>query len=94
MARQKTEAQQSVQPPAEDKRVEDKRTEDKRVLVKTFQMGLPSDLLGSKLTFATSKNLSMEATPLGIIMRSKESRRKILISWANIKAAEFHWDGE
>ncbi len=58
-----------------------------------FQLGLPTDILGSKVTFATSRNLTLEATQLGIVMRSKESRRKIMVSWANVKAAEFEWDG-
>lgn len=65
-----------------------------KVMVLKFQMGLPSDLLGSKLTFTASRNTSLEATPLGIIMRSKESKRKMLVTWANVKAAEFSWDGE
>ncbi len=65
-----------------------------RVVVNKFQMGLPCDLLGSKFSFSASRNLSMEATPLGIIMRSKESRRKIMVPWANVKAAEFAWDGQ
>lgn len=69
-------------------------TKPQKVVVNKFQMGLPCDLLGSKFSFSQSRNLSMEATPLGIIMRSKESKRKIMVPWANVKAAEFQWDGE
>lgn len=65
-----------------------------KVVVTKFQMGLPCDLLGSKFSFSASRNMSMEATPLGIIMRSAGTKRKIMVPWANIKAAEFAWDGE
>lgn len=65
-----------------------------KVPVVRFQMGLPCDLLGSKVSFASSRSTSLEATPLGIIMRSKDSKRKMLVTWANVKAAEFAWDGE
>lgn len=66
----------------------------KPIQVMRFQMGLPCDLLGSKISFSNTRNTSLEATPLGIVMRSKESRRKMLITWANVKAAEFAWDME
>lgn len=65
-----------------------------KVVVNKFQMGIPCDLLGSKFSFSASRNMSMEATPLGIIMRSAGSKRKIMVPWTNIKAAEFVWDGE
>lgn len=65
-----------------------------KVVVTKFQMGLPCDLLGSKFSFSASRNMSMEATPLGIIMRSAGSKRKIMVPWTNVKAAEFAWDGE
>lgn len=65
-----------------------------KVVVTKFQMGLPCDLLGSKFSFSASRNMSMEATPLGIIMRSQGSKRKIMVPWTNVKAAELAWDGE
>ena len=65
-----------------------------KILVNKFQMGLPCDLLGSKFSFSASRNMSMEFTPLGIIMRSAATRRKIFVPWTNIKAAELQWDGE
>lgn len=64
-----------------------------KLKVTKFQMGLPCDLLGSKFSFMASKTMTMEATALGIIMRSA-TKRKIMVPWTNIKAAEFAWDGE
>lgn len=74
--------------------VADDSAKPAKVPVVRFQMGLPCDLLGSKVSFASSRSTSLEATPLGIIMRSKDSKRKMLVTWANVKAAEFAWDGE
>lgn len=65
-----------------------------RVPVVKFQMGLPSDILGSQVTFSNGAKTSLEATALGIVMRSKGNRRKVLVPWANVKAAEFSWDVE
>lgn len=72
----------------------DAENKSKKVPVKAFQIGLSSDLLGSKMSFSASRTLDLEATPLGIVMRSKNSKRKILVGWANIKATEFYWDEE
>lgn len=67
--------------------------EQRKVAVKAFQMGIPSDLLGSKVSFSTTSTTSLEATALGIVMRNK-GKRKVLVPWANVKCAEFAWDGE
>lgn len=61
--------------------------------VVAFQLGMPSDLLGSTVTFAYKKDTVLEATALGVIMWSRKSKRKILVPWANIRATEFVWDG-
>jgi hypothetical protein len=65
-----------------------------RVAVVSFQVGIPSDLLGSRTTFGSNGGKSLEATALGIVMRNKGTRRKVMVPWGNIKAAEFAWDGE
>lgn len=61
--------------------------------VVAFQLGMPSDLLGSTVTFAYKKDTVLEATALGVMMWSRKSKRKILVPWANIRATEFVWDG-
>lgn len=61
-----------------------------KVLCKAFQMVVGVDLIGSKMSMAASKNNELEVTPLGILARSKTSKRHILIPWTNIKGAELY----
>jgi hypothetical protein len=46
------------------------------------------DLIGSKMSMASSKNVEIDVTALGAIARSKASNRTILIPWTNIKGLE------
>lgn len=59
-----------------------------KVLAKAFHMVVGVDLIGSKTSLSTSKNMELEVTPLGIIARSKASKRNVLIPWTNIKGCE------
>lgn len=60
----------------------------KKVLCKAFHMVVGVDLIGSKTSLSTSKNMELEVTPLGIKAYSKNSGRLVLIPWTNIKGAE------
>lgn len=59
-----------------------------KVLCKAFHMVIGVDLIGSKTSLSTSKNMELEVTPLGIKAYSKSSKRLVLIPWTNIKGAE------
>lgn len=67
--------------------------EARKVAVKSFQLGVPSDLLGSVVSFRAGAKTKLEATALGIVMRNAQ-KRKVLVPWGNVKCAEFVWDGE
>lgn len=62
--------------------------EPKKILAKAFHMVVGVDLIGAKTSLATSKNMELEVTPLGIKAYSKSSKRTVLIPWTNIKGAE------
>lgn len=55
---------------------------------KVFQMVVGVDLIGSKMSMAASKNISIDLTIIGAIAKSKNSNRHILIPWTNIKGVE------
>lgn len=60
--------------------------------VKSFQVGLPSDLSGSKTTFAASRHTTMVLTALGVEMRNHATKRRLLAPIGNIKMIELPWD--
>lgn len=65
-----------------------------KVLAKVFHMVVGVDLIGSKTSLAHSRNMELEVTPLGVIARSKGSKRNVLIPWTNIKGCELFPDSE
>lgn len=56
--------------------------------VKAFQMAIGCDLIGSKMSMASSKNLSLELTTVGVKAYSQGSNRTIIIPFANVKGIE------
>jgi hypothetical protein len=60
--------------------------------VKTVQMAIGVDLLGSKLSLSSSKNIELEATGLGVVATSKGTGRIVLIPWPNVKGCEMFPD--
>lgn len=59
-----------------------------KVLCKAFHMVIGVDLIGSKTSLSSSRNMELEVTPIGIKAHSKNSGRTVLIPWTNIKGAE------
>lgn len=62
--------------------------------VKLMQMAIGVDLIGSKMSMATRPGVHIEATAVGLKMRSKTSKRVVLIPYANCKGLELYWDEE
>lgn len=63
-------------------------------IIKTVQMIVGVDLLGSKLTL-TNRRAELEAltiTPQGVLAFSKGTDRYVLIPYTNIKGIEFYPD--
>lgn len=62
-----------------------------KLLAKTIHLHAPSELGGARPTF-TSRDSQLEVTPIGVKMRSKKTKRILLVPWANIKMAELVWE--
>jgi hypothetical protein len=45
------------------------------------------DLIGSKTT-VSNRDAEIEVTPIGMRMKSKKTKRVILLPWSNVKGAE------
>lgn len=58
--------------------------------VKAFQMVVGADLIGSRMSMAESRTLTLEYNLIGVKAVSKKSGRHILIPWTNIKGAELY----
>lgn len=56
--------------------------------IKSFQMAVSVDLIGSKMSMSSSKNLSLVELVHGIEMKSKASARTVIIPWSNVKGYE------
>lgn len=64
-----------------------------KILVKDMHLHAGLDLIGAK-TSMNHRVAEMEATPLGIMVVSKKTKRRILVPWTNIKGCElFDEDG-
>jgi hypothetical protein len=63
-----------------------------KTLIKAFHMVVGCDLIGAKSSLATSKNMTLEATPYGVKAYSASSKRNILIPWTNVKGCELFAD--
>jgi len=59
--------------------------------VKALQMAVSLDMVGSKMSMSTSKNLSLTELPHGIEMKSKASKRTVVIPFPNIKGYEVEY---
>lgn len=58
------------------------------IKVRAMQLAIGVDLIGSKMSMAASKNIDLEATPIGIRMFSKASNRTVIIPYSNVKGFE------
>lgn len=58
--------------------------------VKRFHMYAGVDLVGSKTSMAESRNITLEATSVGIKMHSKTSNRIVVVPYPNIKGFELY----
>ena len=58
--------------------------------VKAFQMAIGVDLIGSKMSMASSRTVDLEATAVGIRCTSKGSGRVIVIPYSNVKGFEMY----
>lgn len=56
--------------------------------VKHLVMHQPCDLLGSVKSFKYSKTNEMEATSIGVKMYSHNSKRTVVVPYANLQAFE------
>ena len=58
------------------------------IKVKAFQMAIGCDLIGSKMSMAASKNLSLELVAIGVKAYSAATNRTIIIPFSNMKGIE------
>lgn len=58
-----------------------------KVLAKVVHLYAGLDLIGSKTTI-DHKSAEIEVTPIGMKIKSKKTKRIILLPWSNIKGAE------
>lgn len=58
------------------------------VRVKHLVMHQPCDLLGSVKSFKASRTNEMEATSIGVKMYSHNSKRTVVVPYANLQAFE------
>ena len=56
--------------------------------LKTVQLAIGLDLIGSKTSLQAGRNYDLTATQIGVICHSKGSGRAILIPWPNVKGCE------
>lgn len=64
----------------------------KKVLAKVVHFYKGVELMGSKGSATASKNIEVEVTPLGVKVTSKNSRRTIIVPWANITGCELYFE--
>jgi len=60
--------------------------------VKAMQMYAGVDLIGSKTSAQASKNLTMEATSIGIKLESAKSKRTVVVPYSNVRGFELFPD--
>jgi hypothetical protein len=58
--------------------------------VKRFHLYAGLDLIGSKTSMAESRNVTLEATSIGIKMNSKATGRIVVIPYTNVKGFELY----
>jgi hypothetical protein len=58
--------------------------------IKTIQLAVGCDLIGSNMSLSAERGTILELTPYGVEVRSKKTKRVIGITFANIKAMEFY----
>lgn len=61
--------------------------EKQRIMLKDTHLHSGLDLIGAK-TSMNHRVAEMEATPLGVMIVSKKTKRRILVPWANVKGCE------
>lgn len=59
-----------------------------KALVKSFQMVVGVDLIGSKMSMSASKNIELIDTGNAVVAYSKNTNRIIKIPYTNIKGIE------
>lgn len=58
-----------------------------KILAKVVHLYSGLELIGSKTT-VTQKESEIEVTPIGLKLRSKKTKRIILLPWSNVKGVE------
>lgn len=61
--------------------------------VKMMHLAIGVDFLGSKTSFVSGRNYDMEATSIGIRIKSISSGRDVVVPYSNVKGFEMLQDG-
>jgi hypothetical protein len=65
----------------------EKKMAKPKLLASIVQLYAGVDLIGSTMS-VNNRKAELEVTPIGVKMKSKKTKRSILIPWSNVKGIE------
>lgn len=66
----------------------------KKIYAKAADLGLGTHLLGMNTSLKTLQGSTIEMTPMGLLVTSPVSKRKVFVPYANVKAIEIPYASE